>query len=739
VPRTFASFSLASLAPSRSFLALALSLALAGSSAACRPTPAVAPTYEGAGAPIADKDLPLAAAHYVFSRAGTPGRTDLARPLADRLLVRSRALFASGRERAGLAAVRFATMLVRVNKVAPEQLSPEAIAALDAAVAGPASRGEEGPAIGMYLFWSVARPTDPNPKAHLDALAKWTGSPADFPPSALVSISREGVRRTEALAYAPTDADRPAADKALFEWMEQVVAFKEGERTPARYGDEVYAAVLGYRTAGVRLVVGHLRDSDVSGAVEAISTPQSQGFVPEALRRSLLDAGAAPSVEGYEQVIVSLLGNAKLEGMEDAIADAVLGTAIAGTSEHPHAATIAELVARGLYMAGSGDAAPAVLARALLGTRDDPRRPPAKDLGRALSITAASIRDYADREDYDSARRTYGASEPMLIAADAIGGVSPSSALVKTLMGLVEGEAGRPAVARKHFDAALETEPLATAFAGRARLEARDGDIAAARASIDKALAAKGTESEPALQADLAMLAGDFARRANDVTAARGAYERALRLLAPLRANAKGGAAAEIGARVVSILSHFEGATAKEDEAATLAEAEGASDARAILRLSLVRFARPLRTQNAAAAKAIFRRIVALGLPLEDQVRAAVVTRAIGKRAGLAEDGDITKLLTSAAAKDDAAGRLARFALGQLDAATLLAKAPSPRRAVTARFVIAIQAWATGGLDVAKKDLEGVARAEVIGMVESDLAADLLDPTRAVVPGAPAM
>lgn len=717
---------------------LSLGVALAGSAVACHPSPPVAPSWEGrAGAPVSDKELPLAAAHYSFSRPGSPGRLELAKPIAERLLIRARGLFASGRERAGLAAVRLAAMIIRTNKVPTETLSNEALAALEPAVTGPAARGEEGTSIGIYLFWSMARPSDPKPKSHLDALAKWTGSPADFPPSALVSIAREGVRRSEALAYSPTDSDRTAADKTLLEWMDQVVAFKEGERTPARYGDEVYSAVLGYRTAGVRLIAGHLRDGDVTGAVEVISAPQSQGFIPDALRRALLDAGATPSLEGYEQIVASLLPNAKLEGMEESVADAVLGTSLAATGDHPQSGPIAEVVARGLFIAGSGDAAPAVLARALLGTKDDPRRPPAKDLGRAITVSAAAIRDFADREDYDAARRTYAATEPLLLAADRIGNVSPSTPMVKTLMGLIEGEAGRPGNARTYFDEALAVEPLSTAFAGKARIEAKDGDLTAARASIDKAINAKGTEGEPALQADLSILAGDYARRAGDVNAARTAYERALKYLVPLRQNAKGATAAEVNARIAAILCRFEGADAKEDEAATFAESAGVSESRALARLSMTRFLRAIRTQSAPKAKEAFRRAIAVGLATEDQVRAAILARAIGKRVGLADDSEITKVLTSAATRDDAAGRLAKFALGQLDSATLIAKAGTPRRVVSAKLAVAITAWGAGGVDAARKDLELVARAEVIGTVDGELALEALEPTKGAIPGAP--
>jgi len=718
-------------------LAFAFSLALSATSVACRPGPPVAPTWEGKG-PVGEKELPLAAAHFVFSRPSTPGRTELARPLADRLLIRARGLLASGRERAGLASLRLAAMIVRTNKVAPETLSNDAVLAFDSAVAGPAARGEEGPAIGMYLFWSVARPADPKPKAHLDALAKWTGSPSDFPPSALVSISREAMRRTEALAYSPTDSDRAAADKSLVEWMDQVVAFKEGERTPARYADEVYAAVLGYRTAGVRLVIGHLRDGDVQGAIDAISSPQTQGFVPDALRRALLDAGSTPNVDGYEQILASLMANAKLEGLEEPISDAVLGTAIAGTGEYPQSSVIAEVVARGLFIAGSGDAAPAILAHALLGTKDDPRRPPAKDLGRAIAVSAAAIRDYADRDDYEAARRTYSATEPLLVAADRIGGVTPSPAMAKTLMGLIEGEAGRPVVATGLFNEALAVEPLATAFAGRARIEAARNDLVSARASIDKALGAKGTEGEPALQSDLWTLSGDYARRAGDANAARNAYEHALKLLVPMRASAKGGTAVEIGARLATIFARYEGAEAKEDEAATYADTAATSgDSRALARLSMVRFLRAVRTVNASRAKAAFRRSVDLGLPMEEQVRAAILARAVGKRANLADDPDLTKVLTTAAAKDDQAGRLAKYALGQLDAATLVAKAGSPRHTLTARFAIAIVTWGTGGLEPARKDLDAVAHSDVIGSVESELALDILEPAKGAIPGSP--
>ena len=722
-------------ARSRSALVSALlASSLAFFALGCPGRPAVAPTYQvQAGVPIAEKDVPLAITQYVFTGVDKPDRLALGRPLADRMLMRARELFASGREETGLAAVRLAAMLVRDNDVPPESLSDGAVAAFDAAVQGPAARGDEGAAVGLYLFWTLARPADPRPKQHLEALAKWTESPQGVP-SALVSLGREALRRSEALAYAPTSGDLPAADASIVRWMDQIVAFKDGERTPARYNDEVYWAVFGFHTSAARLVAGHLRAGDVGGAIEAISAPQTQGFVSEPLRRALLDAGSEPSQDAYEGVLAALMGEAKKgEGLVEPMSDAILGTALTATGAYPRDTRIAEVVARGMLMSGAGDAAPAILARALLGTADDPRRPPAKDLGHALTIATAAVRDYADREEYDASRRTYAATLPLLSAANEVGGVDPSSAEVETLMALVEGEAGRPEVARSLFDEAIASDPIPVALAGRARLDARDGDLAQARARMAKALAAKGLQEDLLLAADIYALSGDLARRAGDQAAARQGFEDALRMLAAAH-TAKNVSPADLGRRTARILARFDGAEAKEDDAASVAESTS-TEPKMVAGSVLHRFLRALRAPDPKRARAAFRRAMDLGLRSEDLVRAAVLARAIAKRANVTVDPDVTKVLTSAAAKDDAAGRLAKFALGQLDDKTLVSKAGSARRVQQAQFVIAITRWGDGGLPAAKKDLETVAHGDVIGAVEVEMALELLEPDKAVLPG----
>jgi tetratricopeptide (TPR) repeat protein len=712
----------------RSFLGASFAIVVGLANTGCPSRPPVAPTYQvKSGAPVAEQEVPLALTHYVFSKPNTVGRTGLAKGLAERMLVRSKQLFDAGREKSALAAVRLAATILRANHVDPTVLTDVAVAELDVAVQGPAARGEEGTAMGIYELWLAARPTDARPKDHLAALATWNASTQGVP-SALVALGRDGLRKSEALAYLPSDVDRGAADEALMKWMDQIVAFKDGERTPARYADEVYWAVMGFHTAGARLVAGHLRDGDLGGAVEAISAPSVQGFVSDPLRRALLDAGATPGPEGYVGLFKACLGEARREGLDEAMNDAIVGTALTGAPDYPGDAIIAEAVAAGALVAGAGDASPAILAHALLGTKDDPRRPAAKDVGRALLVTASAMREYADREDYDGARRTYGAASPLLRAADDVGGVDPSSAMIMTLMAQIEGEAGKLDVARKLFDDAISVEPLPTALAGRARLDARDGNLSDARDRVEKALKSKNLEHEPVLRADLLALAGDLARRAGDVNAARTSYEQALRLLSALKSS-KNVSESDLARRAARILSRFTDAETKEDEAASIAES--AQNEPQMVSISLMhRFVRALRVPDAKRARAEFRRATQLGLPIEDVVRAAILARAIAKRASATPDPEVQHVLTTAAAKDDLGGRIARFALGTLDADTLLSKATTPRHRQHALLAIALVKWGDGGLAAAKKDLDAVVKEGVLGAVDVDLALEVLEPEK---------
>ncbi|GAC1569755.1 MAG: hypothetical protein NVS3B20_00810 [Polyangiales bacterium] len=708
-------------------------------SAGCHGRGPSAPGYAlREGASLTDDDFPLAFAHYAFSRPGSPSRAEVSRALADHLLVRALRSFSEGREKSGLASLRIAASIVRANRVAPESISDAAANAFDLAAGGPSARGDEGASIGIYMFWSLVRPSDLRPKAHLDALAAWTSSPKDSPPSVLVSIAREALRRSDALAYAPTADGRNKADEAILKWMDQIVAFKDGERVRERYGDEVYSAVLGFRVSGLRLIADHLRDGDVAGAKSVAAAPQTEGFIPPSVRHALSEASSSPNEETYQQIIAALLPAMKVDLAEDSVSDAILGTALAGTGEFPRSAILAEIAARELLLSGSGDAAPALLTHALLGSRDDPRRPSAKDLGRALGITAAVIRDAADRNDYASARRTFIGAKMLLGTSDEVGSVSPSAAAVKTLMAIVEGEAGRPDDARKLYDDALRSEPIAMAFAGRARLDARDGKMVAARGWIATALASKEVENDDVLYSDVLSLAGDLARRGSAPALARGFYEKALRLLVQLRANSKGPSATEFGRRIAMILSRFADSAVKEEEAELRAESAAGADAKASVALtSLIdtRYLRALRGTDAVRAKAVFKRALDLGLPQDELVRAAIVSTAIARRAGATPDPSFARVLTAATTRDDATGRMARFATHALDGQQLVSQAENPHRALAARFMVAIVHWGEAGLPASKSELEAVARADVLGSMESELVLELLEPDRAVIPG----
>ncbi len=711
------------------FFAVTSTLALAACALGCPGRGPVAPTYEHrGGGPISDDELPLATASFAYAPQRGAVRKDLARPLADRLLQRSARLFARGREGQGLASVRIAAMLLRTQQIAASELSNEAVAALEAAVDGPAGRGEEGPSYGLYAFWSLARPNDPRPKGHLDNLGAWDAPQPDG--GFVINAARDARRRSDALAYEPTIDDGPAADAALYRWMDGVVLFKdrEGQRGLERYGDEAYAAVTGYRQAGLRLAAAHLRDGDFEGAISAINDPKAEGFVPEDLRQAL-DNGTSASA--YHELIGICLKYTKVEGLAEPLGDAVLGVGLAGTSEHPNDEALAEVTARSFLVAGEGDVAPAILSRAIVGTKDEERRPGTKELGRALAVVAAAISDFGDREDWGGARRAYSNAAPILATAEAVGGVSPQVAAVRTLIGFLEAQAGRPAIARPLFQAAIKAEPNAAAYAGLAELDAREGKLAEARAWLDKALAVEGLGGDAGLHADVLAEAGDLARRAGDAGKARELYRRALRVLLPLRAASRGSISADVSRRIAAILSHFEGMADKE-AAYTSAAESAANDPRLLAWVVRQRFLRPLRTVDVKRAHAAFERSVELGVRGLDALEVAVMARAIERRSGLAADGDADKLLKALATKDDAAGKIAKAVLDGGDLAALAGGFDDAHAILAARLANALLRWGAAGPAGARAELTAVVNDEHVGSLESDLAAEALEPTLAI-------
>jgi len=230
------------------------------------------------------------------------------------------------------------------------------------------------------------------------------------------------------------------------------------------------------------------------------------------------------------------------------------------------------------------------------------------------------------------------------------------------------------------------------------------------------------------LRADLLSLAGDLARRAGDVNAARTSYEQALRLLSALKTS-KNVTESDLALRAARILSRFTEAETKEDEAAAIAESVQ-NEPRAVSASLMHRFVRALRGPDAKRARAEFRRAMQLGLSSEDLVRAALLARAIAKRANATPDPDVQHVLATAATKDDLGGRIAKFALGTLDADTLLGKTATPRHRQHALLAIAVVHWGDGGSGAAKKDLDAVIKEGVLGAVDVDLALEILEPEK---------
>ncbi len=703
----------------------------------CHGSPAVAPKWVPAAnlREVRDDELAVAYAEWVM-RGATGARDAIATPIAERLLARAKSQLEGGRERTALVLVRQALSVLRLAHVPPQRLSDAAVSTLAAAVEVVSRTGDEGAASGLYSLWSAARPEDARPRGHLEAIGDWLRDGDRAVRGDLSRKQRELYRASDALPFELDPSRFAAVDRLGADWVGRLQQIRRLDRGGGPVDPERAEALDYYaRSTAVRLLTHHLRDGDLAAGAALTERPELGPEINGPLRVAISDANASHGGEACAMVLRELSPAARLDGLADAVSDAATGVAFACLPHNAHDAAIAEVAARGELAAGLGDAAVALLARALLGTEDDPRRPAATELGTALTVSANAIREDETREDYASARRAFAAAAPLVSAADDVGAVTPSASAVRALMAQIEGEAGDPTASERLVALALEHEPSAAAHAQRARLARARGDLDGARQAVRSALALD-RPTEPLPMAIHRALEGDLARLAGDASQARASYEAALGLLLPLRASLTGPASADVGARIAAIHRHFAGGELLEDAASTMAESAASGAPGLTGRLVLGRFARALARLDPKAAKAAFHRALELGVPADERVIGAALARAVSVRAGASVDPTITQEIESISTRDDEAGRLARVALGKEDPAAAMSKARNARRAQQIELVLAAMAWAARAPDAQAK-LLAIAHGKVIGSTAALLAEAMAMPERAFLDGSP--
>ncbi len=126
-------------------------------------------------------------------------------------------------------------------------------------------------------------------------------------------------------------------------------------------------------------------------------------------------------------------------------------------------------------LAGIAPAAEAGAGQALAQADWVPAKSFAAPRDKALMLEGSDAVSDRGKSVFSSPQEFVAAMLPMAEkAAEKIGGVATQVAGLRTLVGYLESEAGRPAVARPLFVSSIATEPNAAAYAGLAQLDARE-------------------------------------------------------------------------------------------------------------------------------------------------------------------------------------------------------------------------------------------------------------------------
>jgi tetratricopeptide (TPR) repeat protein len=389
-------------------------------------------------------------------------------------------------------------------RVAPRRL----LLAIGGGLAAVALLAAGGLALRAALRPPPAPP--PPPSAAERAADAWRAAglvPARPPPAERDVIAE----RHLGAARAALAADLPARDAEALDEARRALAAAPDRADAVAAFVTAFAATVGDETSGQDLELAHdlvrealarapARPDLLAAYARLLLAVPSRSNQAEALAVSRRALVAAPREPGAR-----LAAGLALAGGDAGAAAAALSIA---ADEAPEDRRLLTAAARARWVAGDAEGALALAARRLALDADHPDA-----LALAVEIETAAAR-------YDAARAA------MLRWAAARPGDAEPHLLLARLAYQVDGD---PAAARRHLDDALSRTPddflAARILAHRAAVERAAGDLAAARAAVDAALA-RVTASGPArFQASLlAWQAGDAraARESAGVVAARG-------------------------------------------------------------------------------------------------------------------------------------------------------------------------------------------------------------------------
>ncbi len=709
---------------------LALSLAAAACGSGRGPATPVHSTERAteAGAEVSEDAFAGAVRDLLASPPGSRERQLRLQGVVARQMSRAASRFKTKDGDRALASIAGALYLVHAGELTSDVLGPDGASALRAASAEYAKRGDEGRARAMYeMLLRIAPPAEQaDIKAHLDAIAAWVRDTGGEHPVQIAG-ARESAAVTRHLLEPSIEARDDAAAKTI-DFVEQALALRATRRargTPISR-EEGIEAVRALETGTTVLAAIYLRNADPDGALKALERESLREVTRPELVKAIEAAAEAPDSAKWLELARMIQPPRPSPGEEEQdfgrdgelLRAASFTAAVEAYRLDPLAPEPAAAVGAMLAELGMWEAAPVVLSDAVKAAKDP------KFAGFALVLTMSALGRALGAEEPASVRRTFRASAPLLAAADAIKGTSPSPAKVYAMMSEIELRDGNLDEARKLAIAAEQREKTGSTLLVLARLDEHAQQAKSAAARLDEALTTEDVVKDPALRGEVLLLRGDIARDVGDVNGARATFTEALRDLAKARSATESEARARIERLVAQVLERF-GADAsaqkaleraieaaprnKRQAAATIGELVGHAFVKADLEGSREGLARGL----------------AADLEDEDLVYYALWVRLLERQMKVASSGS-ERLLAQMSADPRWTGKLAAFGTGKLPAAELVRAAATPTQKTEALFYSAMEAKIAGDAKGSKELLEQVTASPGIELMEFRFAREML-------------
>ncbi|WP_438014657.1 hypothetical protein WMF18_27650 [Sorangium sp. So ce315] len=721
----------------RGLAAIALAVSPLACAASGSPGAKGPPGAEGRAAAVDVRDVDFSGSLYTIVRDGKPSlqRTGLLIGVVRRQLAHAAARFHAGQEERGVTSVLGAFYLVRPGEGRAEMIDAVGERALARAIERLSPRGDEGRVRALLELQAAALPSGSRARAevdeHLAALERWmkdtrTGGP----------LEQLGAEQRAAVARAlidsrPESLERAAAATAA--WIDRAIElnieYRQGGRRPDR--EEAVEAARALESGGATMAALFLRYGDAKGAIEQIDRTSARRVIPPGLHERLKAAATDDDAASWQALAGAFAHHDTQERdaetgiSQDLLDGAIWGTALEAYRRDPLSYDSAALLSQVMIRLGMSEATPLVLAGAL-GDRPSPGA-----LGSALGLVLSALSVEASTDDFEAARRTYGAAAPLLVLADraARGGAAldPSGAQVRSLMASLELRAGNLAGALPLLRAATAAEPTVNGLTVLAMAERQASEQQAALEDVRRALGAPDARSAPLEVIQAHLLAFELHRDAGTQDRAKESLDAALDAALDARQRARDpGTKARVERLLARTLDGYgdeKGAVRAYERAFALVAADRPQLGAAMLDA----VGRALVRRDLPSARRALKRALEENVSEEDLVYGGLWVLLLERTLGVATDGTAGRALEGSVGRPSWTGRLASWANGRISDADLGKLAQSAAQRVEAQFYIAMARRAAGDAS-ADERLRAVSKSPVIDLLEVHIAREMLAP-----------